>query len=224
MGTGEGEGGGQPPSARLEVPASHSQRGWGWASLSLSADLSGRRVKVPLVPSPPTRGPSMDGRAGGQGRWVHLPQRHHGSCGLSLPLQALPSQSRPQRIGPGSCFPPEKEGARSSAPAPGLREFALLPASLWKFASPAPAEAPAPPQPSLATWPTGLGPLLAPSRRLLKRQLPHVSASVTTLGTDSEARISKPREGAGLYCTPEHESSSSPSGSQPQPRKSPREL
>lgn len=49
-----------------------------------------------------------DGRAGGQGHWVHLPQRHHGSWVLSLPLQALHSQSWPQRIRPKSCFSPQK--------------------------------------------------------------------------------------------------------------------
>lgn len=122
------------------MPASHSQRGWRWGSFSLSAHLSGRRVKVPLV-SPSHVGTECkdavcrDGRAGGQGRWVHLPQRHQGSHGLSLSLPGRYSQSWSQRVRPRSCFSPEKGGP-------------LSPACLWKYASPAPVEAPALPQPA----------------------------------------------------------------------------
>ena len=137
------------------MPASHSQRGWGWGSFSLSAHLSGRRVKVPLV-SPSHVGTECkdavcrDGRAGGQGRWVHLPQRHQGSRGLSLSLPGRYSQSWSQRVRPRSCFSPEKGGPLSPAPAPGL-EFPLLPACLWKVASPAPAQ-PAPQPPGQPGW------------------------------------------------------------------------
>lgn len=167
---GRREGGGPPPPEPLGVPASHSQRGWGWVSLSLSADLSGRRDKVPLVPSPPTWGPSIrTPRAGMAGQVAK-------DTGFTFPTGTVvhvawpcPSWPCTPKTGPrgsdqrAASLQKGGDAPQSSAPALGLKEFALLLGSLWKFASSALAEAPAPPQPSLATWPIGLGPLLAPS-------------------------------------------------------------
>lgn len=112
---------------------------------------------MPLVPSPPTRGPNVRTQcagtpgAGGQGHWVHLPQRHHCFRGLSLLLLVLYSQSLPQRVRPSCCFSPEKRGRGGGQnlsprlPDAGLKQFPFLAACLWTFASQAPAEAPAPP-------------------------------------------------------------------------------
>lgn len=109
---------------------------------------------------------------GWQGRWPRpLGSPSPKAPWFLWPGPAPPGPALPELAPKGQTKEPllsRKGGSSASALTPGLREFALLPASLWKFAFPAPAEAPAPPQPSLATWPTELGPLLAPSVRLLK--------------------------------------------------------
>lgn len=77
-----------------------------------------------------------DARAGGQGHWVHLPQRHRGCRACPCPSRGLHSPSWAQRVRARSCFSPEKRGPQSSAPTPGLKELPLLTAaSLWKSAS-----------------------------------------------------------------------------------------
>lgn len=91
-----------------------------------------------------------DGRAGGQGHWVHLSQRHQGSHGLSLSLPGRYPQSWSQRVRPRSCFSPEKGGTS----VPCLPLEGCFPSSQRGTCS-APARSP-------ATWPTGLGPPLAP--------------------------------------------------------------
>lgn len=74
--------------------SSHSQRGRGQGSLSLSADLSGKSVKVSLAPSPPTWERSVRTLcAEWQGRWP----RALGSPSLeeeALPLPCWPHTPR----------------------------------------------------------------------------------------------------------------------------------
>lgn len=81
----------------LEQSDSHScQRGWGQGSLSLSADRSGRSVKVSLAPFPSTWGPSVRLlRAEWQGRWPR-------ASGSPSPSPASPSQSWPKGSEPGA--------------------------------------------------------------------------------------------------------------------------
>lgn len=109
-----------------------------------------------------------DSVAGGQGHWVHLPQRHHCFHGL-----VLYSQSWHQRIRPRSCFSPEEGeisvlGPRLPAAA-GLKQFPFLSACLWTFASQAPAEAPVPPEAlSRPPGPQGWALCWFPRHQLLK--------------------------------------------------------
>lgn len=83
--------------------------------MSLSADLSGRRVKVPLVASPPVWGPSVRTPCTGwQGRWPRAlgspspeaPRLERLLPGLGGP--ALPEPAT--RVGAGSCSSPEQGG------------------------------------------------------------------------------------------------------------------
>lgn len=103
---GPGHGGGGEEGRRRPSPTStaggacgHSQRGWGWGSLSQSADLSGRRVKVPLAPSPPTWGLSVRTQCAG------TPWQVAKATGFTFPKDTTVSMGR-------SCIP--RAGPRGS--------------------------------------------------------------------------------------------------------------
>lgn len=130
-----------------------------------------------------------EGRAGGQGRRVHLSQRHH-RVHRVLVVCPCASQAGPPRAGPragprGVRPRGSGQGAASlqqrgdfcpllSRPSPGLKELPLLPPPLWTFASLILRGPHAHPQPA----PSHLaGPSAgSQSTSSLKRQLPHVSS------------------------------------------------
>lgn len=125
-----------------------------------------------------------DGRAGGQGHWVHLSQRHQGSHGLSLSLPGRYPQSWSQRVRPRSCFSPEKGGDLCPLPAFG-RLLPQLPKRHLLRPSPLPSH---------------LANRAGPSAGPLKRQLCHVSSQrIHPEHRNAEAAVYKPGEGAGLY-------------------------
>lgn len=169
----------------MEVPASHSQGGWGWGSLSPSADLSGRRVKVPPshVGTECKNAACSDGRACGQGRWVHLPQRHRDCDCVVSPCV---SQASLPRAGHRASDQGAASLQKRRDPLLPRASLPSSPASLGKFPPPppAPAEASTPPQPTLCH----LGPWGWPSAGSrgtisLKRQL--FLCSVPTLSTET---------------------------------------
>lgn len=159
---GRQEGGGPPLPELLEVPASHSRSGWGWGSLSQSADLSGRRVQGAPCSLPSHVGTKCKNAVcrDTQGRWP----RPLGSPSPKAPLFPRPVPTPPGPVlrelapeGQTKELLLQKRGDLSLglAQAPccccwptGLKQFPFLSARLWKFASQAPAETPAPPQPS----------------------------------------------------------------------------
>ena len=142
-----------------------------------------------------------DGRAGSQGHWVHLPQRHHG-CGCVVspcPSQAsLPRAShRASDQGAASLqkrrdlYPPLLPEASLPSSLPPWGSFPTLPQLLQRHLL----------LPSLlsATWAPGAGPG-SQGTISLKRQLPHVSLQCTH-PEHRDAEAESPSLGKGLGCT-----------------------
>lgn len=168
----------------MEVPASHSQGGWGWGSLSPSADLSGRRIKVPPshVGTECKNAVCSDGRARGQGRWVHLPQRHRDCDCVVSPCVSQASLPRAGHRAPDQGAASLQKRRDLYPPLLPQASLPSSPASLGKFPPPppAPAEASTPPQPALChLGPWGWSSAGSRGTISLKRQLPHVSLQCT---------------------------------------------
>ena len=215
MGTGDGGRAEAPPNPHgwRCPPATAREGGGGEACLRQQIFLEGESRCPEIAPSHVgtecKNAVCSDGRAGGQGRWVHLPQRHDGCLvspcpsGPAFPELVTEHQTKelilsgkggtsilcsgPRRVSPPPCLPGEVSP--------------LTPA-------PAPAEASTPPLLS-ATWGPGAGPPAGSQGAIsLKRQLPRVSSQCThPEHGDAEAESLSPGEGLGCTLSPGNEPS-----------------
>lgn len=212
MGTGDGGRAEAPPNPHCWrcPPASAREGGGGEACLRQQIFLEGESRCPKIAPSHVgtecKNAVCSDGRAGGQGRWVHLPQRHDGCL-----VSPCPSRASLPRAGHRA----SDQGADSLQKRrdlhPPLWPQASLPSSLPPWGS-------FPTHPELlllqrhlllpgllsATRGPGAGPPAGSQGAIsLKRQLPCVSSQCThPEHRDAEAESPSPGEGLGCTLSP----------------------